>query len=97
MQFSVSSAVLLFLPLTVLASPKPGGPAPQAANAGTAVAEARDLFTRSTQYCKIIGVTDYANCRTGPGTSYPANYEALEGVTYEFSCYEDGTCVDGNW
>lgn len=101
MKFSAST--ILLLPFTILASPVPenSAPAPVPAEEGSEVSDAtlatRDIFARSTQSCKIMNVNDYANCRTGPSTSYPAPWRALKGVAYQFTCYEKGECFDGNW
>lgn len=58
--------------------------------------DARDLFKRATQYCKIIGNDGPVNCRSGPGTSYPVQYTFAPGGSYYFTCYKTGTNVGGN-
>lgn len=58
--------------------------------------DARDLFKRATQYCKIIGNDGPVNCRSGPGTSYPVQYTFAPGNSYYFTCYKSGTNVGGN-
>ncbi|RFU35639.1 hypothetical protein B7463_g732, partial [Scytalidium lignicola] len=101
MKFSTTVSTLFFiLPFTALASPVPEGAAPVALEEGDPATStpisARDLFERSSQTCKIINVSTYVNCRTGPSTSYPAPWIAHEGDSYTFQCYERGECVDGN-
>jgi len=104
MKFTAAT-VLFLLPLSILASPA-SGPAPKAVPPTTQTdvpeevsggdVEVRDLFRRSTQYCQIVNVNSYANCRSGPGTSYPVTHWAYKGVSYAFACYKPGDCYNGN-
>jgi uncharacterized membrane protein len=111
MKFSDAVASLL-LPLRVLASPiaDPGphavprdqhatgaAPTPIEARQSKADLEVRALFERSTARCKIVNVSSYANCRSGPGTGYAATHIVRKGEEFVFDCYKKGTCVEGNW
>ncbi|KAL8939014.1 MAG: hypothetical protein Q9216_003588 [Gyalolechia sp. 2 TL-2023] len=62
----------------------------------TSPVDARDLFKRATQYCRITGNDGSVNCRSGPGTSYSVRYTMAPGGGYYFSCYKRGTNVGGN-
>ncbi|KAL8997418.1 MAG: hypothetical protein Q9169_003281 [Polycauliona sp. 2 TL-2023] len=62
----------------------------------TSPVDARDLFKRATQYCRIIGNDGPVNCRSGPGTSYSVRYTMAPGNGYYFTCYKRGTSVGGN-
>lgn len=62
----------------------------------TSPVDARDLFKRATQYCRIIGNDGPVNCRSGPGTNYPVRYTMAVGNGYYFTCYKRGTNVGGN-
>lgn len=55
------------------------------------------LFARSKQICKIVDVSSYLHCRTGPSTKYAAHYAVRGGQRWQFSCYSVGQCIDGNW
>ena len=95
------SVLTLLLPLAVFSSPLPEAGAPSLIPGEDAVSMPRssnELFERSTQSCKTVGVSGtYARCRTGPSTSYTAKWALYEGTTYAYSCYEDGECIEGNW
>lgn len=62
----------------------------------TSPVDARDLFKRSTQYCRIIGNDGPVNCRAGPGTGYDVLWTMAPGNGYYFTCYKRGTSVGGN-
>ncbi|PLB40977.1 uncharacterized protein BDW47DRAFT_100280 [Aspergillus candidus] len=57
--------------------------------------EALGLAKRSVS-CKIINVSKYANCRSGPGTNYEVRHRAPVGQSYNFVCYKKGECYQGN-
>lgn len=62
----------------------------------TSPVDARDLFKRSTQYCRIVSSDGPVNCRSGPGTSYSIRYTMAPGGGYYFTCWKRGTSVGGN-
>ncbi|EEA23079.1 hypothetical protein EYB25_005833 [Talaromyces marneffei] len=103
----ITSALILILPLTALAAPSPAPasaidpaaaiPISDAAKSRIAALSDDEIFTkRNTEVCEIINVSSYVYCRSGPGTGYSAEYELYGGYTWGFTCYEEGTCVDGN-
>ena len=59
--------------------------------------EALGLAKRDQVNCKIINVSKYANCRSGPGTKDEVRHRATAGSTYLFDCYKKGECYQGNW
>lgn len=61
----------------------------------TSPVDARDLFKRSTQYCRIIGNDGPVNCRSTPGGSRIL-YTMAPGNGYYFRCYKNGPSVFGN-
>uniref|UniRef100_A0A093VAR5 Uncharacterized protein n=1 Tax=Talaromyces marneffei PM1 TaxID=1077442 RepID=A0A093VAR5_TALMA len=104
----ITSALILILPLTALAAPSPAPasaidpaaaiPISDAAKSRIAALSDDEIFTkRNTEVCEIINVSSYVYCCSGPGTGYSAEYELYGGYTWGFTCYEEGTCVDGNW
>lgn len=62
----------------------------------TSPVDARDLFKRSTQYCRIVSSDGPVNCRSGPGTSYSIRSSLAPGGGHYFTCYKRGTSVGGN-
>lgn len=104
MKFSTSIFTFLLLPFAVLANPVPEAlnelsqSAIEEGDVNLSVAiQPSDLFKRSTQYCSIVNVSTYVNCRTGPGTKYKAIATAHKGDKYYFFCYKKGECIEGNW
>lgn len=101
MKFSLAAAAtLLLLPLSALASPVAGpvaAPAPVDDEMSTPTQPRAPVTSYFATTCKIVNVSSYANCRTGPGTSYPTKFTVTGGSSYSFDCYKRGTCVDGNW
>lgn len=104
----ITSALILILPFMALAAPAPATgsasdpaaaiPISDAAKSRNAARSGDEIFNkRKTEVCEIINVSTYVNCRSGPGTSYSAEYELYGGYTWDFTCYEVGTCVEGNW
>jgi hypothetical protein len=49
------------------------------------------------EYCQIVNVSSTVNCRAGPGTGYASKGSIPNGVSFHFSCYKRGECVNGNW
>ena len=113
MKFSLAAATTLFLlPLGALASPVAApvaapvpvsgdslaaAPAPVDDEMSTPTQPRAPVVTYFSTTCKIVNVSTYANCRTGPGTNYPTKFTVAGGSSYSFDCYKRGTCVDGNW
>ncbi|KFY74416.1 hypothetical protein V499_05555 [Pseudogymnoascus sp. VKM F-103] len=100
--FTTLTALLLF-PLT-LASPVAVSvsEADSISNAPIPDITPRDSVTTvfdraSGADCKIINVSSYVNCRSGPGTQYPVVYQLPTGVKIHFDCYKRGECINGNW
>ncbi|KFX92838.1 hypothetical protein V495_03398 [Pseudogymnoascus sp. VKM F-4514 (FW-929)] len=103
MKFSATALAIFLLPIVSLASPVPEpiaeGAVAMVSDEGIDFSEKRsdgEIFSRANTLCSIINVSTTVNCRTGPGTSYPAPYYATNGQTFVFSCYKRGTCVSGN-
>jgi hypothetical protein len=103
MKFSATIFGFL-LPYVILASPVPElvgdlpRPALEEGDASISIAiKPADIFKRSTQYCSIVNVSNYVNCRSGPSTSHKVVATAHEGDHYYFFCYEEGECIEGNW
>ncbi|KFX94382.1 hypothetical protein O988_06338 [Pseudogymnoascus sp. VKM F-3808] len=90
MKFSSTSLTLLFLPLLSLASPVAVTPKDVSETPEDA------LFTRKVEYCQIVNVSSTVNCRAGPGTGYASKGSIPNGVSFHFSCYKRGECVNGN-
>jgi uncharacterized membrane protein len=105
----INIIIAALLPLSALAAPAPvaepdAAPAPSpektyaipiavADDTTTPAIKERDLFTRSTQICQIIGSSSRVNCRAGPSTSSDITHYVYLGSYYKFTCYKSGTCV----
>lgn len=89
----IPSATILLLPFAAIAAP-----APASAESRSVARSGEEIFDkRAVELCSIINVSTYVNCRSGPGTSYSVVTTLNEGEEWYYSCYEPGTCVDGNW
>lgn len=104
----ITSSLILLLPFAAIATPTPAPasainpasaiPISDAAKSRNAARSGEEIFDkRKTEVCEIINVSTYVYCRSGPGTSYSAEWELYDGYSWDFTCYEEGTCVDGNW
>ncbi|KUL85255.1 hypothetical protein ZTR_08970 [Talaromyces verruculosus] len=88
----ITSALLLLLPFTAIAAP-----APDSAESRSVAQSGEEIFDkRAEELCSIINVSTYVNCRSGPGTGYSVVTTLKEGEKSYYSCYEPGTCTDGN-
>lgn len=89
----ITSALLLLLPFTAIAVP-----APDSAESRSVAQSGEEIFDkRAEELCSIINVSNYVNCRSGPGTGYSVVTTFKEGEKWYYSCYEPGTCTEGNW
>lgn len=104
----LTSTLILLSPFAAIAAPSPALgsaqdpaaaiPISDAAKSRNAARSGNELFDkRKTEVCEIINVSSYVNCRSGPGTSFPVRYRLYGGYSWHFTCYEEGTCVEGNW
>lgn len=89
----ITSALILLLPFAAIAIPTP-----DPAESRSIAQSGEEIFDkRAVELCSIINVSTYVNCRSGPGTSYPVVTTFKEGEEWHYSCYEPGTCTEGNW
>ncbi|KAF3402240.1 hypothetical protein DPV78_004029 [Talaromyces pinophilus] len=88
----ITSALLLLLPFAAVAAP-----APDSAESRSVAPTGEEIFDkRAEELCSIINVSTYVNCRSGPGTGYSVVTTFKEGEKWYYSCYEPGTCTEGN-
>lgn len=101
MQLSTIIAVLLPVAAVLAAPTTPVDAAITEAIPAVEIAvregESAGLVDRSTQTCKIIGSGSSVNCRYGPGTDHGIDVAFERGSKWQFSCYEIGECIYGNW